>query len=649
MSKLWIVHRTPTRRHALARLVGRTGEPEPELGGAAPEDFESKAPPSAVVLGVEGDFDLELHFADRVARAHPDARWIIAGSAVDLPEARRLFAGLAADFVRVPSERAALRRAVGSALERRSVDTLLDRGLRRVVWERFDRWFEDLTDRMPDLLRAADPAREGVPILLRGEPGTGRGLLARYVHHHDLRDPSRSGSAPGRVSFVRIGCAGMRTERLLERLSPRLGALPACAKLTICLEDVDRADLDAQHELRDWIETGPPDRLLGVATRLRWIGLASDAFGRVPEPDLDPGLEQSLGALLIRIPPLRERADFIPRFVEQTALAWCNARGLRRRFTSPAIDVLLQEPWPGNLRELESVVLRTLATSDALEIGPEDLRLEDGGPLWAPEAQAEPRVRASEPPPTPPVEPSGDVGAEPERSETGAPDAPPAAPTALAADEVKRFITSIEHEVRNPLVSIATLVKLLQERYDDPEFRERFGRVVDSDVQRIERVMDRLSRLSTLRPPERKPFDVSAFIEELLERQRERIERRRLVVLEELDQRDGVCLGDEAQLRFALEALLEKSLELVPDRGDVYVAARHHPEGLRGGPSLRVLIRFQSPESGAGGGVPSASEMALDVLVAEAIVRAAGGFLTVSDGGGRETLIVLDLPAPPRH
>jgi signal transduction histidine kinase len=169
-------------------------------------------------------------------------------------------------------------------------------------------------------------------------------------------------------------------------------------------------------------------------------------------------------------------------------------------------------------------------------------------------------------------------------------------------------------------------------------------------VRRIERVMDRLSRLAALRPAERRPVDVSAFIEELLERQRERIERRRLVVLEELDQRNGVCLGDEQQLRFALEALIDKSLELVPDRGDVYVAAKHHPEGLRGSPSLRVLIRFQSPESPSSGaaGEPSPSEMALDILLAEAIVRAAGGFLTLSDAGGRETLIVLDLPAPPR-
>ena len=125
-----------------------------------------------------------------------------------------------------------------------------------------------------------------------------------------------------------------------------------------------------------------------------------------------------------------------------------------------------------------------------------------------------------------------------------------------------------------------------------------------------------------------------------------------MLVLKELDKSRPLALGDAEQLRFAFEALLQKCLDIVPERGDVYFASKHHEAGLRGMPSVRVLVRFHGPRGeGERGAAPvpgvSPAENALEFVVAEAVARAQGGALAIQAGEGDETVLVLDLPAPP--
>ena len=91
-------------------------------------------------------------------------------------------------------------------------------------------------------------------------------------------------------------------------------------------------------------------------------------------------------------------------------------------------------------------------------------------------------------------------------------------------------------------------------------------------------------------------------------------------MLQELDTQRPQARGDREQLRFALDALLGACFELVPERGDLYLASKHHPTGLRGEPSLRVLVRFHGPQRGAPAGrIPglSPAENSLALVLAE--------------------------------
>jgi hypothetical protein len=112
------------------------------------------------------------------------------------------------------------------------------------------------------------------------------------------------------------------------------------------------------------------------------------------------------------------------------------------------------------------------------------------------------------------------------------------------------------------------------------------------------------------------------------------------------------ALCDEVQLRFALESLLDKTFEWVPERSDLYLASKHHPSGLRGEPAVRVLIRFHDPapamgaEGAAAGEDLSLRNTSIEIVLAELLIGSQGGTLTVDTTDAEETVILLDLPAP---
>ncbi len=637
MSSVWIVHRQSQQRASLARLAG-VG-PDAVMGGPTDARFHEATSPDLVVLGVAGDFEQELEFAHGQSARHPDARWILLAEATEAEEARRLFDTLPIQVLAFPSEGAQLRRRVRAVRARRRAATLSERRVRDAVSARFARWFADLE--LPAVLRALDPRLVEVPLLVRGEPGTGRGLLAAYVH-------AFGGTEGGHLA--RIACDGIGAESLRAAVAAATAQPAAVRGLTLCLEDVERLPLPAQRALRGWVESGGlPEGVAGPPARVRWVATCSELGPDDPAESLDLVLAQVLSELEVRIPPLRERPDAIEPFTLDTALAWCTARGQAPvHLGQDALKVLLDYSWPGNLRELETLVVRTLAAGTGEVLRAADLRFEGPADWRDPVVARDERFDDAG---TPIAVEAEEDEAGPARAGTDPEPRVPAeaAPVRHAPDALRRLIGAISHEVRNPLVAIRTFSSLLPERFDDPDFRTRFAGIVGDDVRRIEHAIDRLARFAALGTPERKPVDVSALLDELLEARRDEIQARRLVVLRELDREHGGALGDATQYRFAFEALLDKALELVPERGDIYVASRHHPgDGDDAPASVRVLIRFESPDEILPAveveGI-SLAETALELVLADAVVRAQGGSMTVSTSESPETVILIDLNA----
>ncbi len=647
MAELWIIHRDERVRASLARVVG-VGEAMLASPGEA--RLEAAGAPLAVLLGVSGDFEAELEFAHRARARMPSTHWLVVAEARDLADAERLFQGLGEAFLPWPAAAHELRERVRTSLARRDVATLATRRMRDAVAGRFARWFRDLT--LPEILLALDPRLVDVPVLIGGEPGTGRGILARYLHHF---------GHPGAGRFATLPCAGAESGDSLRRRLPGLGP----GRVTVCLEDVDVLPAALQRELRDWVELGPPEPLASAGP-VRWVATHGDPLAPLPGRTLDPELAQVLSGIVIRVPPLRERPNAIGAFAEETTAEWCRMRGERPRALAPdAVEALQGHLWPGNLRELESLLVRTLAAESAETLHAGHLRFGTEATPAGAEApvetlpEAESLLEALKPEPTPeaPLEPEPslpselevEVEAEPEPAAPPPAGFPRAAPLTFSDPTLRRLAGAVAHEVGNPLVAIRTLADLLPERHDDPDFRERFVAQVSSDTGRIERVVERLARFAEMPAPSPARVDVAELLERLLEARRRRVAERRLLVLQELDRDEPVAWADPEQLAFAFEAILDRAIELVPERGDLYLASKHHPGEAGGEGSVRVLLRFQRAPGAPGVGMPAGlgiEETALELPVAEAVLRAQGGQVTVDASRADETLVLLDLPAP---
>jgi two-component system response regulator PilR (NtrC family) len=635
MANLWIVDRSPRRRGALARLAAAAETAV--LGAPGDPRFESAAEPDVVLMALDGDWERELQFAHACGDRATGARWILVGARGDERAALELFDTRPFEFLAYPPPALALRAKIAAGRVAGAAPALSERSHRAAVSTRFARWFEDLE--LPDVLRALDPRLADVPVLIRGEPGTGRAVVARYVHLF-------GGASRGPLAHVAC-TAATRAADVANAAAELRGSRRGAASITLWLEDVERLPLATQRALLGWIELGAPPG--AAAPLVRWIATAHEGA----LDGLDPDLRLALSGLPVRLPPLRERPHAIARIAAATARAWCTARRERtRRFGEDALAVMEEYPWPGNLRELEALVVQSLAAVSSDPLHADDLQLD--GAAFAPiEAAAIGKlVEEHEGPAQPAVPTEAEIEellheVEPEEEPPR-----PRAPVSGARDAagangvLARLVGALSREVRDPLATLRTLAELLPERFDDPEFRERFAQMARDDVDRVESLVGRLAAVANLAHPERDKVDVAALLEDLLEQRRQSIRAQRLLVLKELDTSEPHALCDRAQLQFALDTLLGKALEWVPTHGDVYLASRHHPAGPSGGPSVRILIRFHHPPSPAGGRAQASVEGSLELMIAEIVLRAQGGSLSVTSTDGEETVIVIDLPAP---
>ena len=166
------------------------------------------------------------------------------------------------------------------------------------------------------------------------------------------------------------------------------------------------------------------------------------------------------------------------------------------------------------------------------------------------------------------------------------------------------------------------------------------------DVAHIQDVVSRLSKAADRDHFTKEPVDVSALIERLLAARRERIGRSRLVVLSELEHAAPRALADADALETALSGLIDRALDSLLERGDLFIATRHVERAGDGRPRLRVLLRHHDPRASGMGGELDPMSHILEYVLAETIVTALGGRLTIDPTQGPETLIVIDLPTP---
>jgi DNA-binding NtrC family response regulator len=217
------------------------------------------------------------------------------------------------------------------------------------------------------------------PVLLIGEPGTGRGAFARYIHVL-----SRRSEGPLETLLAASLTESNTEEQLFgsERSGEvRPGYFERAKDGTLIIDELTDLDALAQKLILSTLEQGKFTRVGGhkpLELKARVLATVKDDFETAIEHgQLRRQLVANLNVLSVRIPPLREYAEDVPELLSYYVDRLVDSEGLSfRRFSVAAQNRLRNYPWPDNVRELKNLVRRLLMTGKSEEISLEEIERE---------------------------------------------------------------------------------------------------------------------------------------------------------------------------------------------------------------------------------------------------------------------------------
>jgi len=221
-------------------------------------------------------------------------------------------------------------------------------------------------------------------VLIRGETGTGKELIARALHE---LSPRRA------RTFVKLNCAAIPTGLVESELfghekgaftgavSQKVGRFELADKGTLFLDEVGDIPPELQPKLLRVLQEQELERLGGTKTIKVDVRLVAathrDLAKMVADGCFRQDLYYRLNVFPVVLPPLRERPDDIPRLVRHFTQQLARRMGRRiETIPSAVMEALVRYPWPGNVRELQNVIERAviLSPGPSLQVPPADLR-----------------------------------------------------------------------------------------------------------------------------------------------------------------------------------------------------------------------------------------------------------------------------------
>jgi transcriptional regulator with PAS, ATPase and Fis domain len=217
------------------------------------------------------------------------------------------------------------------------------------------------------------------PVLVTGETGTGKGLIAKKIH---------SSSNRSSAGFVHLNCSGLQ-EQLVESelfghekgaftgaVAATPGLFEAANRGTIFLDEVTDLDLTVQSKLLQVLDTGEVRRVGGSTLRSVDTRIVAATNRNVEEAVREGSFREDLffrlNVVRLEIPPLRERRADIRGLVY---LYLQRYGGEDRSISNDALEMLVDYPWPGNVRELANIMQRAILLSSNRFLEAEDFPL----------------------------------------------------------------------------------------------------------------------------------------------------------------------------------------------------------------------------------------------------------------------------------
>ncbi|MBP6688919.1 MAG: sigma-54-dependent Fis family transcriptional regulator, partial [Hyphomonadaceae bacterium] len=226
-------------------------------------------------------------------------------------------------------------------------------------------------------------------IMITGESGVGKEVLARYVHKKSKRKDK---------PFIAVNCAAI-PEQLLESelfghekgaftgaIARRIGKFEEAESGTLLLDEISEMDLRLQSKLLRALQERVIDRVGGskpVAVNIRVLATSNrDLTAMVRAGEFREDLLYRLNVVNLRIPPLRERRQDMAALAQFFIDKYARSNGRpARKLSREGLAQVMEHRWPGNVRELENAMHRAVLLANGEEVGADAIRAPDGAPV----------------------------------------------------------------------------------------------------------------------------------------------------------------------------------------------------------------------------------------------------------------------------
>lgn len=287
------------------------------------------------------------------------------------------------DFIEKPPDLNRMLLTVRNALDRGELE-VANRRMRQAI-EEFEGELTPILGESPAIRRIKDAIEQVAPsearVLITGEPGTGKELVAKWLHHLSPRKE---------YPMVEVNCAAIPSELIESELfghekgaftgatKQRIGKFEQAHGGTLFLDEIGDMSLSAQAKVLRALQESKIQRVGGdrnIAVDVRVICATNkDLLDRIEEGEFREDLYHRISVILIHVSPLRERREDVPIIGRHFCDRLARRNGMPGKvFSASALERLMKQDWRGNVRELQNVVERLIVLSRGDEITAEDV------------------------------------------------------------------------------------------------------------------------------------------------------------------------------------------------------------------------------------------------------------------------------------
>jgi DNA-binding NtrC family response regulator len=370
MSNILIIDDEKAIRKTLSEILSYEGYKIEEAGDGE-EGFKkfSEKPFDVVLCDIKMPKMDGMEFLARAAVSNPDVPVIMISGHGTIETAVEAVKKGAYDYIAKPPDLNRLLITIRNAMDKTNLVTET-KVLRRKVSK-----VEEMIGESPAILKIKDTIAKVAPtdarVLITGENGSGKELVARWLHEKSSRSKS---------PIVEVNCAAIPSELIESELfghekgsftsavKQRIGKFEQAHGGTLFLDEIGDMSLSAQAKVLRALQEGKITRVGGdkdISVDVRVISATNkDLLKEVEEKQFRLDLYHRLSVIIIHVPSLNERKSDIPLLVDKFLEDICLDYGVAKKgIDAEAVETLKQHNWTGNIRELRNVVERLIILS----------------------------------------------------------------------------------------------------------------------------------------------------------------------------------------------------------------------------------------------------------------------------------------------